>query len=75
MITTMQQNSIIYKKKSTFYGIGICSQMFLYSVSTNSHLIVLYKQYINQVVIKKLISIDPLLVCIFVVSLTISRPI
>ena len=53
MITTMQQNSIIYKKKSTFYGIGICSQMFLYSVSTHSHLIVLYKQYINQVVIKK----------------------
>ena len=49
----MQQNSIIYKKKSTFYGIGICSQMFLYSVSTHSHLTVLYKQYINQVVIKK----------------------
>ena len=49
--------------------------MFLYSVSTHPHLIVLYKQYINQVVIKKLISIDPLLVCIFVVSLTISRPI
>lgn len=40
------------------------SQMFLYGVSTHSHLIVLYKQYINQVVIKKLISIDPLLVCI-----------
>ena len=42
--------------------------MFLYSVSTHSHLIVLYKQYINQVVIKKLISIDPLLVCIYWLS-------
>ena len=49
----MQQNSIMYKKKNTFYGIGIRSQMFLYGVSTHSHLIVLYKQYINQVVIKK----------------------
>ena len=39
--------------------------MFLYGVSTHSHLIVVYKQYINQVVIKKLIAIDPLLVCIY----------
>ena len=43
--------------------------MFLYGVSTHSHLIVLYKQYINQVVIKKLISIDPFLVCIYSDSL------
>ena len=47
--------------------------MFLYSVSTHSHLIVLYKQYINQVVIKKLISIAPLLVCIYSDSLKYSE--
>ena len=43
--------------------------MFLYSVSTHSHLVVLCKQYINQVVIKKLISMAPLLVCIFILTL------
>ena len=47
--------------------------MFLYSVSTHSHLIVLYKQCINQVVIKKLISFAPLLACIYSDSLKYSE--